>query len=156
MTTRLENGAYDALKICNDREFTARVRFLVEYREFGLALLLEWIRIEAVLKLLKYHQRVGDGWPNNLKFLSANWKHLQMLKRDDETRYREVFGSGNTALRSVRNAAAHSRADISVFNYERLRNSGRWVYQSLSVQAPNAEALRRKKSAWLIRSKEIK
>ncbi|MBO2569370.1 hypothetical protein [Shewanella algae] len=98
------NEAYVALK--NNR-YQARASRLIDI-EPGFALLLLWCEVEQMLKLIRYSDKIKDGWPDKLNFIRSSWGPLKRIKGIDAVAYEIVLGAQDNSLWKQRNVIAHS------------------------------------------------
>ena len=95
-----------AYEILTNTRWLGRIEQCEGISEFGFALLLHYVQLEAALKVIRYWDRIEDGWPDQVK-IHASWKPLRDLKALDKNKYDLVIGPGGASLREIRNRVAH-------------------------------------------------
>jgi len=125
-------------------EINIRIKKLENSEEYGFALLIHFIRIEAALKILRYGQYIKEGWPDTLKFLTANWAPLRDLKNIDPIKYKSIIGSGGSSLREKRNQIAHEGCNINEKEYGEFSQIAGWALEKLIDRLPPRHELRKK------------
>lgn len=141
----LSKKAISCANLVNQQIYKQRFSELVKIGEFGFALMLLWNQIESAIKLVRYYDRISDGWPDNLDFLRASWKPLKELRNKDPNSYRLIFGKEVTCLYGLRNLIAHESKNVSISEFNGLINAARWVILNLSHVTPNLERIRERK-----------
>lgn len=145
MTIKLTRRVHDAFNLIQDTSFKLRAKNLLLIGEQGFALIFYWNQIEAALKLIRYFDRIKDGWPNELFFIRSTWKPLQELKRSDPTKYELVLSGSNKSLWKIRNGIVHEGCKVEVLEYSKYAEAALWVILELNQKIPNLERLRDKK-----------
>ena len=133
-----------AFALLSDKHLGARVRACERASEFGFALLLRFVQIEAALKVLRYWQRAKDGWPDRLDFLKASWTPLRDLKAADSLSYASLIGAGGRSLREMRNRIAHEAHTLDHSQYIALAGVAEWALIALRTRLPGRPELRAK------------
>lgn len=119
-----------------------RIQRLWAAHEHSFALLIVWTRIEALLKLLRYHDRIDEGWPNDLSFVTTKWIRLKRIEQEDVAMYAQVL-RGDGSLWKVRNQITHGGFRIAPEVGAPLGFSGEWMAARLESIAPSRESLSR-------------
>lgn len=133
-----------AFGVLSDERLSRRVRTCERASEFGFALLLLFVQIEAMLKILRYWQMAKNGWPDRLDFLTANWAPLRDLKASNPADYAVLIGSSGRSLREIRNRVAHEGHCFQHNEYVALASAARWALTELRVRMPARHELRAK------------
>lgn len=141
---KLSKKCVASYEILDSQNLKMRRNKLEGIEEFGFALLLQFVQLEAALKILRYWDRPSEGWPDRLDFIHANWKPLRDLKADDQKRYEFAIGSGGGSLRAPRNAIAHGGAVLERCEYERHLEAVIWAINLLKCRVPQKIDLQRK------------
>jgi len=128
-----------------ESNFKQRAKKLESIGESGFAIILYWNQIEAALKLIRYYDRIKDGWPNELVFIRATWKPLQELKGSDPAKYELVLSGSNQSLWKIRNGIVHEGCNITVVEYSKYVEAALWMILELNQKIPNLERLRDRK-----------
>ncbi|MBI3285552.1 MAG: hypothetical protein HYZ65_12000 [Burkholderiales bacterium] len=142
----LSQKSYDSIKVINDAEIRERIEELKIAGEFGFALLLRWNQIEAAIKIIRYFERIKDGWPDELNFLGTTWKVLQDARNEDIENFQLMLGPSTKSLWKIRNLITHTN-----YNFETIGDckdyflASNWLFNRLEKSVPNLERLREKK-----------
>ncbi len=130
--TQLATRANQAFKILQDNRFHERCHNMETNGEYALALLLLWVRIEILLKLLKYYDKMEQGWPENLKGIDKRWKPLKELSHESGAHYEKILNHKNKeSLRKVRNQIVHQGDELTETQYRQYKEMATWVYKKL-------------------------
>lgn len=140
----LSAKAISSLEVCAEPASHLRALKLQRVDEYSFALLILWNRIEALVKLVRYHDRIKEGWPDELHFMRASWSPLKRLKDENPDFYSTVF-SGDQCLWKLRNKIAHSNLELTRSTANTLEIAGGWVCSALTSICPSRESLIRKK-----------
>lgn len=143
-----------AFALLSDKHLGARVRTCERVSEFGFALLLRFVQLEAALKILRYWHRAKDGWPDTLSFLQANWTPLRDLKAADPLGYASLIGAGGQSLREMRNRIAHEGHSLEKSRYVALAGVADWALIALRARLPARHEMRSKISK--LRNRTVK
>lgn len=143
-----------AFGVLSEERLPLRVRSCERASEFGFALLLRFVQLEAALKILRYWQMTKDGWPDRLDFLQANWTPLRDLKASDPARYASLIGAGGRSLREMRNRIAHEGHSFHESEYAALAGVAEWALIELRVRLPARHEVRTKVAR--VRSRPVK
>lgn len=137
MTMKTSNKKYKrAFSLLSSNTFKSRINSLEHEFEFGFALLIRFVQLEASLKILRYWHDTKSGWPDKLTFLNANWKPLRDLKSEDHFKYNLVIGVGGNSLREIRNRIAHEGHNIDKMEYNSLSELTEWALTRLRDRLP--------------------
>lgn len=136
--------ANEALKRCGDTSYKSRVNKLWKAEEYAFALLVIWCQIEMRLKLIRYHNKISNGWPDKLDFIDKRWGPLALIASENTGYYEKSF-VGDKSMWKLRNLIAHSALQIERERAEPLREAADWTLSQLIITSPNKEALLRKK-----------
>ena len=130
--TQLAARSNQAFKILQDNRFHERCRNMEAIGEYALALLLLWVRIEILLKLLKYYDKMEEGWPKILKGIDKRWKPLKELSHESEAHYQLILNhKNNQSLRKLRNQIVHQGDELTEIQYRQYKEMATWVYKKL-------------------------
>lgn len=143
--TTLSEKAISSSKLINQQDCKSRSIAFEEIGEFGFSLILYWNQIESLIKLIRYYDRVSEGWPDKLHFLRASWKPLKLLYDGDHVQYKLVFGKEQSCLCGLRDLIAHQSINISATEHNKLIFAARWAIANLIPLAPNLERVRDRK-----------
>ena len=143
-----------AFNLLEDETLPSRVRACERASEYGFALLLRFVQIEASLKILRYWQKAKDGWPDRLDFLRANWAPLRDLKAADPSKYDSVIGVGGRSLREMRNRIAHEAHTVAETEYRALAGVADWALVALRNRLPARQEARKKVAR--VRTRSVK
>lgn len=141
----LSKKAISCVNLINQQSYKLRSCAFMEIGEFGFSLILYWNQIESLIKVIRYYDRISEGWPDNLDFLRASWKPLKELRSEDLDNYQLVFGKEVSCLYGLRNSIAHESKNVSIDEHDKLIYAARWVISNLSKITPNLERIREKK-----------
>lgn len=141
----ISKKAISCANLVNQQSYKPRSSEFMKIGEFGFALILYWNQIESAIKLIRYYDRISDGWPDNLDFLRASWKPLKELRNKDPNSYKLIFGKEISCLYGLRNFIAHESKNVSIDEHDRLIPAARWVISNLSHMTPNIERIRERK-----------
>lgn len=119
-----------------EQNVARRIRKCECASEFGFALLLRFVQLEAALKIIRYWERAKDGWPDRLDFLHANWKPLRDLKATDKSKYDTLIGAGGQSLREARNRIAHEGHCLDQKQYDSFASVADWALEKLKARVP--------------------
>lgn len=133
-----------AFQLITDSDFPNRIKECESSGEYGFALLLHFVQLEASVKVLKYWHSTSDGWPDTLKFLRANWTPLRDLKALDPLKYDIIIGVGGRSLREMRNRIAHEGHNLSGTDYSIQAAVSKWAIKELSARLPSRQDMRKK------------
>jgi len=136
--------AVNALSLVDPEDAQQRVQRLWDIHEYSLGLLVIWRRAESLLKLIRYYDRIKDGWPDDLNFIIRTWRPLARIYAIDPRKYNEALAGGK-CLRAIRNQIVHADLRLDVEAATALRDAGEWLVVQLRSLAPDRESLRRKK-----------
>lgn len=125
-----------AYSVLQDDGLVSRVRACESVSEYGFALLLQFVRIEASLKVLRYWQNTKDGWPDRLDFLQANWAPLRDLKALNTKNYDFLIGVGGRSLLEMRNRIAHEGYWFNKDEYLSFAEVAVWALAMLKCRLP--------------------
>lgn len=138
---RMSTKCKQAFKILNDNSWNGRIDKGVNISEYGFALLLHFVQIEAAIKLTQYFQKVEDGWPNQLK-INAGCEPFRELKASDAKRYEKVIGVGGKSMRDMRNKFAHEGMTWSKKEYYSIAEDAIWALEYLKKRTPSEMDIR--------------
>lgn len=133
-----------AFELLDDSGIKRRIKACAKSSEFGFAILLHFVQLEAALKIIRYWERATDGWPDNFGFLNANWGPLRDLKAEDRPKYDSLIGVGGNSLRKTRNQIAHEGCKLDQKQYETLACTASWALGRLRSRLPPKEGIKRK------------
>lgn len=133
-----------AFQLIRDPNFSNRIKLCESLGEYGFALLLHFVQLEASLKVLKYWHSTSDGWPDTLIFLRANWTPLRDLKALDPVKYDIIIGVSGRSLREMRNRIAHEGHNLSGTDYLTQAAVSKWAIKELSARLPSRPDMRKK------------
>jgi hypothetical protein len=119
-----------------------RIQRLWIGQEHSFALLVVWTRIEALLKLIRYHDRIDEGWPSDLSFVTTKWFRLKRIEQEDVAMYAQVL-RGDKSLWKIRNQITHGGFRIAPEVGAPLGFAGEWIAAMLESIAPSRESLAR-------------
>ncbi|MFM5148275.1 hypothetical protein [Aeromonas rivipollensis] len=142
--TVIPTRAHEALRQSNDTRYKSRVNQLWEAKEYAFALLVIWCQIETRLKLIRYHDKIKDGWPDKLNFIRKTWGPLARLAAENVDYYAICF-EGNRSMWQQRNQIAHAAISIDKAQAEPLREASEWLLSMLDGMKPTRDALLQKK-----------
>lgn len=142
-STRINTKCKRAYEILTDTRWLGRIQQCEGISEFGFALLLHYVQLEAALKVIRYWDRLEDGWPDQIK-INANWKPLRDLKALDRSKYDLVIGRGGRSLREIRNRVAHEGILIGEKEYASFALTAKWAMVQLRSRLPSQTDLSRK------------
>ena len=140
---RLERGVEAALTVVAAKRQIDRIQQLWEHQEYSFAVLIVWFRVEALLKLIRFHDFIKEGWPNDLSFATKRWLRMKDLEAVDPVAFRFVFQEAKS-LRQSRNLIAHTGYRLEAEMAAPLGFYGEVVVAHLEAIAPNRESLFRK------------
>lgn len=143
-----------AFEIISDEKFSSRIKYLERSQEFGFALLLKFIQIEASLKIIRYWEKTKDGWPDQLVFLRASWAPLRDLKATNPSNYDSLIGAGGNSLRELRNHIAHEGSCFDEMQYRVHEGVSNWALAELRNRLPAQHELKEKVSR--LRARKVK
>ena len=136
---RLSSKALSALKLAYKTDFSERVARLENIGEHSFAILIYWNRVEALLKALKYYDKIDEGYPDRLTFVSRNWRILKRAHENDAVKYAVVLGEqpgSEPSLWWTRNAIVHSNLAISKGDYLNMKSAAVWFFGQLFSNLP--------------------
>lgn len=133
-----------AYRLLSDPRLPRRIEACERNAEYGFALLLRFIQLEAALKILRYWQMTKDGWPNRLCFLKASWTPLRDLRAADDVKYAILIGAGGGSLRDMRNRIAHEGHCFDKSEYAALAAVADWALAALRHRLPPKNVVREK------------
>jgi hypothetical protein len=152
---RLSNHAYAAYRSLEDGRHIQRANNLRKTEpSFGLLLL--WNVIEMQLKLIRYHDRIKDGWPDKLNFIVANWTPLKRINSINKDIYKNVIGGKSSSLWRIRNQIAHTGKEIDTSKVNQYWVDALFVIERLYEHLPTREdtlAKKKRSDAQLLRTK---
>lgn len=109
---RLPQRFYELLKVIKN-PIETRIIHLKSIKDYSMAILLKWNKFEALLKLLKYYDKM-ESISNELNFINKNWKILKNLVSLDKKSYDLVLEKEKSdSLWNVRNKIVHLNFEIS-------------------------------------------
>lgn len=141
---KLHARANEALNRVNDTSYKTHINKLWSEKEYAFALLVLWCQIETRLKLIRYFDKVKDGWPDKLTFIRKDWAPLKRLVNERENDYLSIF-VGQRSMWKLRDLIAHAAISIDMQEATLLRKSGEWVLSKLDSIKPERAALLEKK-----------
>lgn len=153
--TRLSKKPAAALKEVYDSSYKSRAKELEKINEYGFAILLYWNKIEALIKLLKYHKNIDKNYPDKLDFISRNWGILKNLHQLNSANYILVFSNGrknNKCLWGVRDRVAHASHTVIKEDYYKYKTAATWVFNQLFTNMP--ETLEEARKQYLAHKKK--
>lgn len=133
-----------AFSLLSDTRWPRRIKACERGAEYGFALLLRFIQLEAALKVLRYWQRAKDRWPDRLCFFDARWTPLRDLKAENPARYAILIGAGGGSLREMRNRIAHEGHLFEKSEYAALAVVADWALAALRRRLPDKCEVREK------------
>jgi hypothetical protein len=142
--TVIPQKASEALKRCDGSGYKHRVNKLWEAEEYAFALLVLWCQIETRLKLIRYHDKIKDDWPDKLNFIRRTWGPLKRLAEENQDHYVQSF-EGNNSMWKLRDQIAHTAIQIEKTQAEPLRSASEWTLAKLDSIKPTKDALLQKK-----------
>lgn len=140
----IHERANAALARATDTSYKSHVEKLWSDKEFAFALLVLWCQIEARLKLIRYYDKIKDGWPDKLTFIRKDWTPLKRIFNENESYYTLVF-VGEKSLWKLRDQIAHTACKIDPQKAVPLFDAGEWVLGYLNGVLPQRKALLKKK-----------
>ena len=146
-STRLSLKAYIALKEIYDFSFKKRVNKLEQAEEYSFSILLYWNRIEMLIKILKYHHKIDNSYPDRLNFINRSWGILKNLNSLDSKKYQVVFGDGKKTkecLWCVRDKIVHANYTLTKHEYEVFKEASKRAFEHLFTNMPETYDLARK------------
>lgn len=153
--SRLSNHAYAAYRSLEDGRHIQRANNLRKTEpSFGLLLL--WNVIEMQLKLIRYHDRIKDGWPDKLNFMNASWGPLNRIKSIDKNKYSKILGGQSSSLWKIRNQIAHTGKEIDTSKVNQYWVDALFVIERLYEHLPTREdtlAKKKRSDAQLLSTK---
>ena len=109
---RLPQKFYELLKVIKN-PIETRIIHLKSIKDYSMAVLLKWNKFEAILKLLKYYEKM-ENIPNELNFINKNWKKMKKLFLLDKNSYELILEKEKLdSLWNVRNIIVHLNFEIS-------------------------------------------
>jgi len=147
ITTRLSPKAYVALREVYDFSFKKRAEKLEQAEEYSFSILLYWNQIEMLTKILKYHHKIDNSYPDKLNFINRSWSILKNLYLLNNKKYQLIFGDGNKAqdsLWGVRDQIVHANHILTEGEYEVFKYASKWVFEQLFTNMPETHDLARK------------
>ena len=153
--SKLSPQAYTAFTALADDRLVQRANKLKNFEPtFGLLLL--WNLIELQLKVIRYNDKIKNGWPDKLNFITSSWSPLKRIKGIDKNKYINVLGSQNTSLWKIRNQVAHTGYEIKKADAEQYWENATFMIARLAEHLPSREstlAKKRRSDAQLFRKK---
>lgn len=140
----LDSFANAALKYLKEGNHKDRANQL-KTREPGFGLLLLWNVIELQLKLIRYHDKIKEGWPIKLVFIQRNWTPLKRLSEQDGTKYNNILGSQKNSLRKLRDEIAHTGKYIDKGTADTYWEDALFVIDCLQTTLPTRDSILEKK-----------
>lgn len=131
---RLATKAYSAFKILKSNTLNKRSADLQSIGDYSLSLLMIWIEIEALLKLLRYYDKISDEYPKDLKFINKNWRILKHIYNADNKKYDLILGKNSNSLRSIRNDIVHNGLSINKIVHDKYFETAKWIRSMLFNQ----------------------
>jgi hypothetical protein len=125
-----------AYNLIYDKNTKQRVQKCKSSLEFGFALLLQFVKLEATLKILRYWENSKDVWPDRLNFLHGNWRPLRDLKLNDPSKYDILIGTKGKKLINTRNLVAHECHNLCKKEYDQLAETVEWALKELIIRLP--------------------
>jgi len=126
--------AYQAFKVVKNNELNKRRLAQHSIGDYSLSLLLIWIEIETILKLLRYYEKMANGYPNNLSFINRNWLVLKNIYNANNNKYELVLGHKSTSLRKIRNEIVHNGLIMSKDEHNKYYEAAKWMRDMLLEQ----------------------
>ena len=144
--TVLSPKAYDAYRLMADSEYKSRAENLANISEYGFAALCFWNQVEVHLKLVRYGDRVVDGWPDRLDFVGLKWKIIKEVEALAPEDYSRVLANHPQSLRKKRDLIAHQSCKITKEEYFGFRSSSLQILRCLADKViPKEKVLDKKK-----------
>lgn len=119
---RLQKRFYELFKTV-ENQIGSRITNLQKINDYSMAILLKWNKFEALLKLLKYYDKI-ESIPNELNFINKNWKILKNLVSLDKKSYDLVLEKEKSdSLWNVRNKIVHLNFEISELEFNKYNEA---------------------------------
>ena len=119
---RLPQRFYELLKVIKN-PIETRIIHLKSIKDYSMAILLKWNKFEALLKLLKYYDKM-ESISNELNFINKNWKILKNLVSLDKKSYDLVLEKEKSdSLWNVRNKIVHLNFEISELEFNKYNEA---------------------------------
>jgi hypothetical protein len=141
---KLSPNAYAAYRELDSGKYTARANRLRK-TEVGFGLLLLWNVVEMMLKLIRYNDKLKDGWPDKLNFINANWEPLKRIKGLNATAYNNILGSQKSSLWKYRNQIAHTGKEVETEKADLYWSDANFLIARLVESLPNKQDVLTKK-----------
>ncbi len=141
---RLNHHAYEAFNEIERGKLVVRAEKL-RILEPGFGLLLLWCQIEMMLKLIRYYDKIKDGWPDKLCFINAKWSPLSRIKGINKGSYENILGSKSSSLWKYRNRIAHTGKTIEKAQADKYWKDAMFVLERISEHLPTRESVLTKK-----------
>jgi hypothetical protein len=141
---KLRPNAYAAYREIENGRYKTRASRLHKI-EAGFGLLLLWNVVEMMLKVIRYNDKIKDGWPDILNFINANWGPLKRIKSIDAKAYQNILGSQGTSLWKFRNQIAHTGKEVVPQKAEQYWSDVNFVIERLTECLPSKQDLLAKK-----------
>ena len=136
---RLSTKATTALKNIYNSSYKSRSIKLAKIKEYSFAILLYWGVIEALLKVLKYKDKIDKPYPDKLNFIRKDWHILKTPYQHNQKKYKLILGDGGKTadcLWGIRDRITHANHQINEDVYEKFKDAAVLFIGSLCTNLP--------------------
>lgn len=133
MTAKQHINALQTVIDAGDLE--QRCQNLCSSGEYGLALMLRFIRIESCMKLYMYESKGCEKFISELN-LKGSWGFVKTLKDIDSEKYSRLMDTKIRSVRKYRHETAHQGAKLDKATYADLSPLTDWAFSILYPRVP--------------------
>jgi hypothetical protein len=146
MQIRLGSKVTKAFENIYDPQYKNRIKKLEKVDEYSFAILIYWNIVEALLKVLKYYDKIDQEYPDKLNFISRRWRILKYPSINNSEYYKLILGSGKktaNCLWGIRDRIVHANHEIEEDKYKSLKEAVIWLIGALRTNLPDSKTAAR-------------